>query len=245
MRASTVKCLSALAALALTALPAAAQDSGWQGQITPYVWASGLGGDITPFTGGPTVSFDKSFSDVLEDLDGAFFLSGYARKDRFVVLGDFSYSSSSKGELTPVGPASGKLRQTSLTLAAGYRAVSNESMTLDLLGGARLWRIKGSVEAPGVGIQSSPGKSFVDPILALRANFALAPRWSAIFYADVGGFGVGSESTSQIVATANYQVNDNLYVSAGYRQLNVDYSDGGTRIDATMAGPLLGMTWRF
>ncbi|WP_262983254.1 hypothetical protein [Paracoccus mutanolyticus] len=43
----------------------------------------------------------------------------------------------------------------------------------------------------------------------------------------------------------NYQVTDQLYVSAGYRQLNVDYRDGGTRLDVTMAGPILGATWRF
>ena len=33
--------------------------------------------------------------------------------------------------------------------------------------------------------------------------------------------------------------------AAGYRQLNVDYRDGGTRLDVTMAGPILGATWRF
>lgn len=30
-------------------------------------------------TGAPTLSFDKSFLDVIKDTDGAFFLSGYAR----------------------------------------------------------------------------------------------------------------------------------------------------------------------
>ena len=69
--------LAAAAAVLSTGLaPAMAQD--WSGQITPYVWGAGLGGDVTPFAGAPTLSFDKSLSEVLEDTDGAFFLSGFA-----------------------------------------------------------------------------------------------------------------------------------------------------------------------
>lgn len=238
---------TALAALMATAaLPAVAQDDAWRGQITPYVWGAGLGGDVTPFTGAPTLRVDKSLSEVLEDTDGAFFLSGYARRDRLVLMGDLSLSSSSKDGLIPPGlPATAKLRQRSMTLLAGYRALDRPAMHLDVLAGARLWKIEGSVNVAGGAISRSGDKTFTDPVVALRANYTLSPRWSAIFYADYGGFDVGSKQTSQIVATANYQVNDSLYVSAGYRQLTVDYLDGGTRIDMTMAGPLLGITLRF
>lgn len=77
--------LGAAAILALGSTAALAED--WSGQITPYVWAAGFGGDVTPFTGAPTLSFKKGFSDVTKDVDGAFFLSGYARRDRLVVMG--------------------------------------------------------------------------------------------------------------------------------------------------------------
>ncbi|MCV2446964.1 hypothetical protein [Paracoccus sp. DMF] len=236
--------LAAAAAVLSTGLaPAMAQD--WSGQITPYVWGAGLGGDVTPFAGAPTLAFDKSLSEVLEDTDGAFFLSGFARRDRLVLMGDLSWSASSKaGTLPPGLPAAGKVTQRSLTLLAGWRVVSNDRMTLDALAGARAWRVESRIKIAGGAIQASPGKDFIDPILALRANVALAPQWSAILYADVGG-GAGSEHTSQFLATVNYQVTDQLYVSAGYRQLNVDYRDGGTRLDVTMAGPILGATWRF
>lgn len=231
-------------AMIAPALPAAAQE--WTGQITPYLWAPGLGGDLTPFSGAPTLSFDSSISEVMKDSDGAFFLSAYARRDRFVIMGDFSQSSSSKSGMLPPGlPAEGKLKQRSITVLAGWRALANDRMTLDLLAGARAWDIKSSITVAGGLVQAAPGKDFVDPIVALRGNFALGPNWSLIVYGDMGGFGGGSENTSQIVATFNYQVNDNLHVSAGYRQLSVDYRSGGTRVDVTMAGPLLGATWRF
>lgn len=246
IKTRALKIATALALGAAAAAPVAAADHGWTYQVTPYVWASGLGGDITPFTGAPTVSISKSFSEILKDLDAAFFISGFARRDRFVLLGDLSYSSSSKAGVVPPGiRAEGKLSQTSLTLAGGYRVVSEPNVSVDVLGGARLWRLKASVTTPVPGLQASPSKTFVDPIVAVRANFALAPRWSAIAYADVGGFGVGSRSTSQFVGTVNYQVNDGFYLSGGYRVLNVDYRSGGTRVDATMRGPLFGATWRF
>ncbi|PKP75476.1 MAG: hypothetical protein CVT84_02905 [Alphaproteobacteria bacterium HGW-Alphaproteobacteria-6] len=227
--------------------PAAAQDSGdWVWQVTPYVWATSVSGDITPFTGAPALSFDSSFSEVLEDLDAAFFLSGYARRDRFVLLGDLSYSKSSRDGLVPPGaPASGELEQISLTLAAGHRVIEEPRVAVDVLGGVRLWRIKGKVDVPLAGVSVSPSKSFTDPILAVRANLSLAPGWSAILYGDFGGLGIGSDQTSQVLATVNYQVSDRVFLSAGYRTLSVDFSEGGTRIDATMKGPLLGATWRF
>lgn len=225
-------------------LPAAAQD--WSGQITPYVWAPGIGGDITPFSGAPTLSFDRSISEVLSESDGAFFLTGLARRDRFVVMGDFSWSSTSKAGLVAPGlPAEGKLTQRSITLLAGWRALSNDRVTLDALAGARAWSIKSEISVAGGALRRSPSKDFVDPIVALRANISLAPQWSAILYADLGGFGGGSEKTSQILATLNYQVSENLYLSGGYRQLDVEYRSGGTVADVKMAGPLLGATWRF
>lgn len=233
-----------LAIAVMGSLPASARD--WAGQVTPYIWAAGVGGDITPMAGAPTLSFDTSFGEVIRDTDGAFFLSGYARRERLVLMGDFSWSSSSKSGTIPPGlPAEGKLTQRSLTLLAGWRVVEDEQFALDLLGGARAWSIRSSATLAGGVMQASPGEDFVDPIMAVRANVALAPRWSAILYADAGGFGAGSERTIQILATLNYQVNDNLWISAGYRQLDVDYRSGGTAVDVTMAGPLLGATWRF
>ncbi|GHC10658.1 hypothetical protein [Thermomonas carbonis] len=103
---------------------------------------------------------------MLEDSDGAFFLSAYARRDRLVLLGDFSYSASSKDGLVPPGvPAEGRLHQRSLRLATGLCVHQDERIAVDLLAGLRHW--------------------------------------------------------------------------------SVDYRDRGTRVDATLAGPLIGASWRF
>lgn len=233
-----------LIALALAA-PAQADDGDWTGQLTPYVWASGMGGKLTPFTGAPTLDIDRSFGEVLEDVDASFFLSGYARRDRLALLGDLGYSRSSKDGVVPPGiPGEGKLRQRSLTLAAGWRAIEGERVNLDLLVGARNWSVRSEVEVPLAGVSKSPSANFTDPLLVARANIALAPAWSLVTYADVGVFS-GSDTTYQWLATANYAPGERWAFSAGFRQLRVDYRDGGTRVDITLSGPIVGASWRF
>lgn len=219
---------------------------GWTYQVTPYVWGSGLAGTIRPIRSGPTVEIDESFSDVLEHLDAAFFLFMMARKDRLVLIGDLSYSqSSADGELASGIAASGKEKQTSLTLLGGYAAVDTQDVTLDILAGIRAWDISASVDVPAVGVSESPSLTFVDPVLAARLSARLAPQWTAVGYLDVGGFDVGSKRTWQAVASINYQVSDRFSVSAGYRHLAVDYRSDGTILDFSMSGPIVGATWRF
>ncbi len=232
--------------------PAKAQEPepGWSAQVSPYVWASGIGGSIRPFTGAPTIEFNESFSEVLENLDAAVFVSGYARRDRFVLLGDFSYVSSSRSGIALVpgvgpAPASGRLRQISATLAGGYRVVSEPGVNVDVLGGLRSWSVRGVVDIAGGALSRSQGLEFTDPILAVRIHIVPASRWSAVLYGDIGGFSVGSKLTAQWLGTANYSFNDRLYLSAGYRHLELDYRDSGARIDVRMSGPLVGATWRF
>ena len=236
---------AAVGAIALAASgPAPAQD--WSGQVTLYGWGAGVSGDFTPFTGAPSLSFDKSLSEVLEDLDGAFFMTGLARRGDLVLFGDLTYTSSSRDGLVPPGiPASGEVTIRSLSLAAGKRFEADEGTTIDVLGGLRAWSLDGSVAVPLAGVSVAPEANFVDPIVALRVNTGLSPRWSLLGYVDVGGFGVGSDLTWQVAITANYRATDTLYLSAGWRHLYLDYRDDGTVFDGSMSGPVVGATWRF
>lgn len=242
--ASRILAACVAAAVFIAPEPSRAQD--WSGQLTLYGWGAGIGGDFTPFRGVPTLSFDKSLSEILEDLDAAFFMTGLARRGDLVLFGDFSYTSSSRSGIVPPGlPASGKVTMRSLTLAAGKRFAARGGMTVDLMGGLRGWSLDGLVTAPVLGIRLAPEKRFVDPIVALRVNSPIAADWSLLGYFDLGGFGVGSDVTWQAAVTANYRVTDNLFLSFGYRHLHLDYSDGGTSFDGAMSGPVIGATWRF
>lgn len=228
----------------MTGMAATARAQDWSGQVTLYGWGASVTGDFKPFRGAPTLSFDKSLSEVLEDLDAAVFVTGLARRGDLVLFGDFTYTSSSRAGVLPLGiPASGELTIRSLTLAAGRRFDAGAGATVDVLGGFRAWRLKGEITSPVLRI--APSSSFVDPVVGLRVNAPLSDRWSLLGYFDAGGFGVGSDGTWQAAVTANYRASDNLYLSAGWRHLSLDYSDGGTVFDGAMSGPVAGVTWRF
>lgn len=240
---------AATLALGLGALAAGASaqpgTQGWSGQVTAHAWGAGVGGDIVPFRGAPRLSFDESLSDILQDLDAAAFVTGFARRGDLVLFGDLTYSSSSRdGTVPPGAPASGELRHHTLTLAAGRRVLHGET-SIDLMAGLRASRIEGKVRVPAAGLSVSPERELLDPIVAMRINTRLAPRWRLLTHADIGGVGGDSELTWQVAVTANYELNEKLYLSAGYRHLAIDYEKGGTRFDAAMTGPLLGLTWRF
>lgn len=241
-----------LAAAITLVTPATAQESeedraaNGGTQITVYGWMAGASGEFTPFAGAPTIAFDNAFGEVLEDLDAAFFASAQFRRDRFVVVADVSYASLSRGGVVPPGiPASARVRQLAITALAGARVAETDALTVDLLAGARLWNLAGRVAVPLVGVSIAPDKTFADPIIAARLNARLAPRLSTTVQADIGGFGVASDFTYQLVGTLNYRIGRASYVSAGWRHLSLDYDDAGTAFNGRQTGPLIGVTHRF
>lgn len=238
------------AALVAAALPAQAQtqvepEDGWRFQLTPYVWMIGLHGQVRPFRGAPTAHVSQSFSDVLENLDLAAFLSGTARHGRYVLQVDASHASLSDAASLPLGlTAQVKIKQTALTLTGGYNWELSPRDSLDALVGLRGWDLRSNVQLQPFG-QARIKETFADPILALRWRHELAPNWSSLVYGDVGGFGVGSHLTWQLMGVLNYQLKDNVYLSFGYRHLQVDFRSNQRRLDFGLGGPVLGATFRF
>jgi hypothetical protein len=183
---------------------------------------------------------------VLGDLDAAFFASGQLRRGRFVAVADISYASLSREGVVPPGiPASGKVSQLAITALAGARVEDSAALTIDLLAGARLWDVDGQVDVPLAGVALAPGKTFLDPVVAARLNAPVAPRLTALLHADIGGFGIGSDFSYQVVATANYRASDRFYISAGWRHLHLDYAEAGTVFNGSQTGPIIGATFRF
>lgn len=215
-------------------------------QITVYGWGAGVGGDFTPFAGGPTIAFDKSLGDVLEDLDVALFATALARKGDFVLLADLTYTDSSRNGLVPPGiPASGSLSVRSLSLLAGKRFQADSATTIDVLAGARGWQLGGEVAVPVAGVALAPKEEFVDPVMAVRLNTKIASSLSLLAYGDVGGFGVGSELTWQGLATLNWRAAEGVFLSAGYRHLWLDRNSNGATFEGQLSGPLAGVTLAF
>lgn len=230
---------------AVAAQPAQTSAAGWRLQITPYVWTLGLKSSLQLAPAMPTAQVTQSFSDVFKDLKAAAFVHATARHTRYVLQADASYASLARqATLGPGVPVRAKLQQSAFTLLGGYPWTLSERNHLDLMAGLRAWHVRAQVQARPL-LDTRLGRSFVDPIVAVRWRHVLNESWSSLAYADAGGWNVGSKRTWQMLVTLNYQWKEQLYFSAGYRRLYVDYRDGPQRIAAHMAGPVLGATWRF
>lgn len=259
MKQPTVRMVVALAGLLLAGTVAAQatppseeapqRSEGWHFQVTPYVWGIGSHGslDVGPSVI-PRVHFRQSFSDILKDLDGALFITGTARRDRWMLAFDYSWSSQSANhELIDLLSVHSRLRLSTGTLTAGYTVVHRDDLLLDLGAGARLWDISASLDASVLNLGVRKREAWVDPVVGVRVRWQISPDWSMSSYADVGRgvFGHGSKLTWQYMVAANYRLNDAWSVSIGYRRLGVDYRRNGIDLDLTLSGPLLGVTYRF
>ncbi|KAA0969050.1 hypothetical protein FPY71_16000 [Aureimonas fodinaquatilis] len=233
---------------------------GWALQITPYMWAAGLKGNISPFRRAPTIGVEKPFSDVMDELNIGGFVNLWARYDRFVFSGDIMYVSTTDSRTSgplpplpipvPIGTVvNGSVDSTQFTatLQGGYRIIDNTAFSLDVLVGARAWHISNDVTVSALGASRTYGESFgwVDPVVGARAFLPFTEKLSVMAQADIGGFGAGSELTWSVLGTVNYAFTDTLSVSAGYKVLDVDYRHGGHVFDVQLSGPVLGATWRF
>ncbi len=237
-------------------VPVESNTPGWALQVTPYLWAAGIDGDISPFRRAPTLSVEKSFSDIMEDLNFGGFLDVWGRYDRFVLSGDLMYvdttDSHAIGALPVVGATPGLTADVDTvefqaTIKGGYRVYDGQDVTFDVLAGVRIWHISNDLTVNYGAFRRSYGEDFgwVDPVIGFRTFFTITPKLSIQAQADFGGFGAGSDSTWQALATLNYLFTDRLSVSAGYKILDVDYESDGHVFDTTLKGPVLGMTYRF
>lgn len=228
----------------------------WSLQITPYMWASGLKGNISPFKRAPSMEVEKSFSDIVKDLNFGGFVDFRGRYEDFIFAGDLMYINTTDveniGKLPVIGNVQGlsatvDSAQFTATLKGGYRIYNDETVSLDLLGGVRIWHLSNDVTIRYNHFSESHKESFswVDPIIGFRAFVNFTPDLSLQLQGDGGGFDVGSKKTWQGLATLNYTFTEHLSASVGYKYLRVDYKSGGHIYDTTLKGPVLGVTYRF
>lgn len=252
--AAAVTAAPAVARQETAAEPAPAADSSWGVQMTPYVWASGMAADVSPFRRAPTIRTEKPFGEVLPDLNGAAFVNLLVRKHRFVFSGDAMFVSLTEAKVVgalpivgPIPPISATLDTTQFTstLLAGYRLVEAPAFTFDVLGGARLWHLSNGVEVSAIGESRRLEEAFGwgDPVVAARGVIRLTDKVSALLYGDVGAG--ASEATWRLLATLNYSFTRRWTISGGYNAIGVDYSSDDHVFDAVLSGPAVGLTIRF
>jgi hypothetical protein len=246
---------------ALVATPCYAQMSGrtvdgqtpdgWRGSITPYLWLAGPKGTLASLPDGPSSEFDAAFKDVLTHLSSAFVGKGEIGYGKFGLLGDVSYikivadKDIGVGELPRLG-AKVAVKSTMGSLLGYYRVYDSPRYTLDLMAGAAYNSGGLALDLSSAGGAAAAGhasKSWTDPVVGARAIARLTKRSSLSVTFDVGG--ASTTSVDQIVGAYNFQLNQLVTLSAGYRYYAVDFKNEAFRYNLDLGGPIVAATFNF
>lgn len=225
---------------------AAADDQKWQFELTPYLWATRLNGDVKVGRL-PAAHVDMSFADILSDLDFGFMTAFEARKGKwgFLFDGIYTKTSGSASADTGGGPSVGAalaLRQTLLSGALAYRLPA-DSVALDVLAGLRYNHIDADVTLRSDTEALSTGASteWIDPFVGLRLRIPLDRGWTLTGHGDAGGFNVGSDLSWQASIGLRYVISRQITAEFGYRVMNSDYATGGFLYDMRNDGLYAGV----
>lgn len=221
----------------------------WKFQLTLYGWASGLNGDVG-IRGLPTVDVNVTFADLLKELQGAAMASLYATDGEWTVLTDLIWAKVSD-QVTVGAGGTVKYEQTQAIVSGlvGYALpVGIPDLQLSATAGVRYNHLKAKLDVnplqfPNVSREGS--KDWVDPTIGLMAHYDFNERWFVNALADIGGFGVGSDITSQGFVAVGYNWNERISTAVGYRVLYTDYDKGGFVYNITQHGPYAGLGIHF
>ncbi|MBS7705036.1 hypothetical protein [Chelatococcus asaccharovorans] len=259
--------------LALLAQPASAADparpspaptappsipAGWTFQATFYGWATALNGTVG-VRNLPPVKVDASFGDILEHFDGALMGALLAKNGDWMILTDLVWAQlTDDAKLKIANDPALKVKQRLLIASAiaGYRLpLGNPDLDLSVTAGLRYQRLTlDATLTPGtlpfIDLKSNQTKAWLDPVVGLVLQYRINERWFFNALADIGGFGVGSQLTSQGVVSVGYNWTETISTAIGYRALYTDYKGSGVRTgtfryDTTMHGPFLSLGVHF
>ncbi len=221
--------------------------------IAGYVWLPSIGGRSG--VDGTDISIDVSFIDIFEESDHVFGLMGQAELEinRFLVIIDPTWTRMEKDDAGPSGTNVDVTIDTVwFDVNAGYRFVdraplggegSGVRLSVDGLVGLRLTYFDVDLDGPGPG-DASGGATWVDPLVGGRAQFEFGERLALSLRGDIGGFGVGSDVSAQMVGALGYRFplgEMRATVFGGYRALYQDYESGDFDWRAWVHGPMLGV----
>jgi opacity protein-like surface antigen len=255
-------------------MPAVAADlapmpetSEWRFTIAPYAWGVGLSGDVGVFGRGP-VEIDIPFSDIIQDLNFAAMAAGEMHNGTWGVFFDVNYTSlsadASKSRVLERVPASAEVKaevdvtEFIGTIMGQYRAIDSDQATLDVMAGGRYWNVQNdvSVKATVAGdgpagivlsrdLSGSDGASWVDPMVGAKARINTSMPVYFTGWGMVGGFGVGSDFSWDVMGGVGYEWTEKFSTVLGYRALGVDYENDGFVFDVVQQGVALGAVFNF
>lgn len=230
-------------------------DEGWEVKVTPYLWATRMHGS-TQIKGMPEAQLDMSFSDILHTLDAGFMGAMELQHGRWGILLDSMYMKTSDS-VSVAGPqgaarvdADMTVRQAMFAGALAYRWL-DQAATSDAFVGVRYTRIRESLDLDArvfgatAELDHDQTVDWTEPFIGMRGRLPVTRELAVVASADVGGFGMGSDLTTQAQLGLSYALSDSFSADFGVRYMKVDYDKGDFVYDMENEGPYLGMSYHF
>lgn len=220
-------------ASAHTARQTATDPPRWRFDVEPYVWLPSTSGTGTTSTTPPLAI------DLVGTLDAAFPLAAGATSPdgRFTVLTDGFYVrlNDDEGSLQTTTSATMIEGGAGLALDAKQRVTALLGLRwVDIDYDVRLGTLAGDF-----------GADWVDPWIGARAVLPLNDTFALRLRGDVGGFGVGTDCTWQVIAVLAATLGSGVAIDLGYRGIALDYDASGASYDILFHGPILGLAVSF
>ncbi|MEX2298383.1 MAG: hypothetical protein WD715_13285 [Dongiaceae bacterium] len=186
--------------------------------------------------------------DVLKSLEFGAEAVFEVRKNRLIGLVDFSYFDLSANKGLNGAPFTGATMETTTIFGsanAGYRVVEHDRGSFDLFAGVQfVWMDVDLTLSGGPPASTSSSQTLIDPIVGARGRLDLGSGFFVGTAGTIGGFGVDSELTWQLIGQVGWHANDWLTLQAGYRHFEIDFKNNGLMDNMTMSGPIVGATFR-
>lgn len=224
----------------------------WDVRIGLPLWASGMDGEVG--VRNRTANVDEDFWDIFDVLDFTAALNVEVRYCGHWLFFVNAIYIKTEEDARPGGLLSGIISEVDLTqkyvnsdFGVGYNLFPKKRLRLEPFGGGRLTYLDAEIDLhiAGPNPEFSRSRTWVDPIVGLMFQYPTDSRFSLIAEADIGGFGVNSDSTWQAQGGIEWDVTRHFYLRGTYRHLSTDYDDDGLLYDVALSGPQLEIGFRF
>jgi hypothetical protein len=212
--------------------PTAAMDGQWHFNLSPYMWMSGIEGDVS-VANLPSVPVDASFSDIFESFDVGLQGRFEARRNRFGLGADFIWMNLGlPAAQAQVADLTVDFRQFVAEGIVFYRVASggraDNPAHLDVLAGVRYTTSRTRLSATTVGgvdlDTDFQDLDWVDALAGFKFRAPLGSKVSLLARTDIAGF--GSNLTWNVEGDLAFLASKHWTLGAGWRYMDIDYDEG-------------------
>lgn len=224
----------------------AQEESPWQVAVVPYMWLTGIQGEMTLRS--TEVDFSKSVGELLSALKFGGSLGAQVGYSRYLLWGQIDYFLLGDDDFD-IESAEFESEVLLGQLAIGYAFDGfYENQRFDLLLGMQTLSMTNELDLAGSSVRSQDFDA-IDPIALGRASFPIAPSridgWAFDLIAGIGGGG-DSDLVYLIAPQLRWHFAAQLALRLGWRTIGYDLeSNSENTLDIRMSGLGVGLEIKF